>query len=334
MKMKTLYPSIIFCLICNLAVAHPVTDMAGRTVQIPEHLERVLPSDVKISVLLFPLLGQQVAACPAVPGKETYRFISDDFMAIPRVDAKSLEAVLEVNPQVVIAGYFGNGSAPQSATKMAERLGIPIVMVDLSLARLADTYRFLGKLAGKEEQANVLADYLDAQYRMVDSLKQYAPKPDGSVYYTLGQSGLMTDPAGSMHTQVFDYLSLENVAAVPIPTGGHAKVNLEQVLSWNPDYIFAADFKGQQSARKTILHSQAWGTVSAVRNANVHTIPSEPFGWFDHPPSVNRVPGMIWLCQIMYHQPSADAQSRIQQFFRLFYNYTLSDDEYRSLFND
>ena len=142
----------------------------------------------------------------------------------------------------------------------------------------------------------------------------------------------MTDPAGSIHTEVFDFLKIPNASLVDMPTSGHAKVNMEQVISWNPDYIFAADFKGGLNAYSAITSSPLWAGIKAVKNKQVYKVPSEPFSWFDHPPTINRICGLIWLAQIFYNYPEEKAEAQIKQFYKLFYGYELSGTEYSGLF--
>ena len=155
---------------------------------------------------------------------------------------------------------------------------------------------------------------------------------DLETYYSLGPTGLMTDPAGSKHTEVLDYMKVSNAAKVEIPSGGHAKVNMEQVLLWNPMYIFTSSFRGNESAYNTIVSDLKWSTINAVKNKNVYKVPSQPMGWFDHPPSINRIPGIIWLSSIFYNYPNDAVEQGIKEFYRLFYKYSLSESDYKSLF--
>jgi iron complex transport system substrate-binding protein len=165
-------------------------------------------------------------------------------------------------------------------------------------------------------------------------MKDQGISDDISAYYTLGPTGLMTDPAGSKHTQIFDFLEIPNAAKIDIPSGGHAKVDMEQIISWNPDYIFAAYFKGGINAKEHIETSPLWADIEAVKSHRVYEVPGIPFSWFDHPPSANRIPGLIWLCHIFYGQEEIVTREKIQRFYALFYHYDLCDEEYYQLVNN
>ena len=52
-----------------------------------------------------------------------------------------------------------------------------------------------------------------------------------------------------------------------------------------------------RSALRTLA---SWRDVPAVRNGRVYVPPDLPFGWFDAPPSLNRLLGLQWLVRIFH----------------------------------
>jgi iron complex transport system substrate-binding protein len=205
------------------------------------------------------------------------------------------------------------------------------VLIDLSIDKMDKTYLFIGELFDVDCKPYI--NFLQTMYREMEALKKTKGAISSSVYYTLGSNGLLTDPSGSKHTEVFDFLNIPNAAKVDIPSGGHAQVNLEQVLLWNPDYIYTSAFRGENSAYNLITTDSKWKSIKAVKNNRVYKVPSQPMGWFDHPPSINRVPGMLWLCEIFYSVDSDVTKNKICTFYSLFHKYDLSSTEYSSLFN-
>lgn len=309
-----------------------ITDMAGRRVEIPENVARILPYDPKTSILGFPVLKDRMVGTSILPGKKNYQYIDAAYKTMPEVDVKNIEAVLASRPQVILYAVYDENNNTNSVLTLGRRLNIPVVMVNVSLSRLDEAYRFLGDTFGAEEECLPLIRYLENVYRLADSLKtKYAAVPH-QVYYSVGPTGLMTDPAGSKHTEVLDYMRIPNAAQVAVPSGGHAQVNIEQVMMWNPDIVLAAGFRGNSSAYRKMLSDEKWGAIEAVKKEQLYQVPSQPLGWLDHPPSVNRIPGVIWLLGIFYHYAPEKVEASIKTFYRLFYRYPLSDDEYQSLF--
>jgi iron complex transport system substrate-binding protein len=47
--------------------------------------------------------------------------------------------------------------------------------------------------------------------------------------------------------------------------------------------------------RETLKTSADWNTVRAVREGHAVVAPSQPFGWVEEPPSINRLIGLAWL---------------------------------------
>lgn len=316
----------------TLVSAKTITDMAGRIVNIPDEISRILPYDAKMSLLLFPVAYEKMAAKALLPGNKELKFINNSYNKMPQVDIKNIEEVLSCNPQLIIAGAYIDKEGYAKFEKIQKRTHIPIVIIDLNINKLDLTYQFLGKLLATEAKCEACAQFLKTTYSNSTKLINKNTLKNKSVYYTIGESGLMTDPSGSRHTEVLDYLHTPNVAKVPIPTGGHAQVNMEQVFIWNPDVIFCAGFKGNKNAVNTLKKSPKWKNIKAVQNKQLYKVPSLPVGWFDHPPSVNRIPGIIWLCELFYHQSAAQTKANIKEFYQLFYQYKLSDENYQSLF--
>ena len=312
-------------------LSRSIIDMAGRPVILPDTINRVLPYDPKTSILVFPVIGNKMIATSMLPGKKNFKYISKAYTELPEVDVKNIEEVLTYSPQVIIAGFYNKNDKNETVFSLGKRLNIPVVLIDLSIDKMDKTYMFLGELFNKDSKPFV--SFLQGVYKDIALLKKVHGPVITTVYYTLGPDGLLTDPSGSKHTEVFDYLNIPNAANVEIPSGGHAQVNLEQVLMWNPGYIFTSAFRGENSAYSTITNDTKWKSINAVKNNNVYKVPVQPMGWFDHPPSINRVSGLLWLCKIFYNADDNDIKDKICMFYSLFYQYNLKPEEYYLLFN-
>ena len=68
----------------------------------------------------------------------------------------------------------------------------------------------------------------------------------------------------------------------------------------------------------------------AVANGRVHVPPDVPFGWFDAPPSFNRLPGVQWLTDHpdLFPEPLAP---RVKAFHALYYHREPTDAQIRAL---
>ena len=202
-------------------------------------------------------------------------------------------------------------------------------MVDGSLAKTAEAYRYLGKLLKVDSRAEELAQYADKVLQAAATNKAKIPDSQRvSVYYAEGAKGLNTDPEGSDHTEVLSLIGAKNIAQVQLQQGyGMSPVSLEQVIAWDPALILvASDPANESQAYDLITKGSDWANITGVKNKQVYQIPHGPFDWFDRPPCVGRLLGMEWLGNLLYPDfYKLDIKSEVKSFYKLFYHYDLTD---------
>jgi len=311
--------------------AREIIDMAGRKVTIPDRITRVLPYDNKTNVLLFPVAGNLMVAKARSMESPSLKYISKEFLSLKEFDPANAEAVLSLNPDVLIVGAIVDKPGDVAAyTAFSQKVRIPLVVVSLELMSLDKSYEFLGEVLDKKTEATICATHIRKLYSEVQQLKK-GKQVSGKSYMANDNDGLRTAPEGSNHAQLFEVMGLRNAAKVQLDAKGFAQVSMEQVLIWNPDRIFCVG-KGVNSPYRSILKSSQWRQVTALKTKRVYIVPSEPYLWFDMPPSVNRLLGLAWFSQIFYGLPEATTQSYVRDFYRIFYKYNLTEKEYAGLF--
>lgn len=99
---------------------------------------------------------------------------------------------------------------------------------------------------------------------------------------------------------------------------------MEQILKWNPEIVLTLDNNFYERTRTDPL----WRGIAAVRHGRVYLAPVLPFGWFDRPPSVNRLIGVKWLLSVLYPgHVTIDLRQEAREFYRLFYHIDLSEPQ-------
>ncbi|NTV11497.1 MAG: ABC transporter substrate-binding protein, partial [Zoogloea sp.] len=187
----------------------------------------------------------------------------------------------------------------------------------------------------RREQAKVLVDFVATH---IDPIREKARAiPEARrvrVYYAEGPDGLSTDPAGSSHTQVLDYVGGINVARVAsLPDEGMSTVSLEQLYMWQPGLILVWTPAAEQlTTWHAINDSALWQRLEAVRGGHVVQIPWLPFSWFDRPPGSNRLLGVLWLARLLYPDEFRfDLVALTREYFRKFYHAEISAADARRL---
>jgi iron complex transport system substrate-binding protein len=234
-----------------------------------------------------------------------------------RGNTANLETVLALKPDLIVDVGSTSATFVSLADRVQEQTGIPYALLDGRFAGIAGTYRTLGSLIGRAEDAEKLARYTEDMLKTISGrIEPIAASERPRVYFARGPKGLATGLGGSINVETIELLA-RNVAGET--QGGLANVSIEQILVWNPDVIVTID----QEFAATVRSDPAWASVKAVRDNRVHLSPKMPFGWVDSPPSVNRLIGLWWLAKILYPERfPEDLRALTQDFYTRFYHVT------------
>lgn len=75
-----------------------------------------------------------------------------------------------------------------------------------------------------------------------------------------------------------------------------------------------------------------WSCLEAVKRGTCYEPPGLLYSWFDRPPSINRLIGVIWLSGVLYPQQfNWDMADEVRCYYRLFYRMELTSEEIDSL---
>jgi iron complex transport system substrate-binding protein len=283
--------------------AKPFTDAAGRTVELPDHIGKVLAAGPPASVLVYAIAPEKLAGWVREPKEDEKPYLMEAVRGLPtygRLTGKggtaNIEAVLAAKPDVIIDVGTVDATYASLADKVQSQTGIPYVLIDGSFGKSAETLRSLGAMLGAEERAGKLADYADETLKELGETIAAVPADERPrVYYGRGPDGLETGLAGSINLEILEAAGAVNVAAVA-GKSSLTQVSPEQLLAWNPEMIIAASPKFASA----VATDPAWSRVQAVEKGQVFIAPSMPFGWFDSPPGINRLIGVRWLEALLY----------------------------------
>lgn len=314
---------------CSAWADRLVTDMAGRSVQIPDQVQRVYAVGHCI-----PIIG--AVAPKALANNYRLQPKAKDFLSPLLYENKVMpstgnrlsdEEVVRMAPDLVFMEHMPG--AEDRADRLAARLKVPVLLVDLNVYQYPKAFQFLGEVLNQPQQAQALTDFVNQHlYPIAERAKSIPEAERKRVYYAEGPDGLFTNPAGSSHTQVLDFIGAINVAKVTqLPDEGMSAVSLEQLYLWQPEHILvwtpAAD---QLTTWKAIVHNPLWQSVKAVREHQVIQIPWLPFSWFDRPPGSNLILGVFWLADRLYPEVySLKLNALVREYVRLFYHQDISE---------
>jgi iron complex transport system substrate-binding protein len=311
-----------------------ITDLAGRTVEIPSDVQHVAalvgPSYEKIF-----LLGSmdKVVLMPPFPKQMPWAAkVIPNLSGIPAMTSfqdPNIEELMKQNVDVVFFWDY-----PKPLDKMTET-GIPVVVTQptttTAQAQSVEEFKGLikneistfGSVLGQDakNRADKYNQFFDEKVDKI--LKVTASIPESErpqVYYVRGPDALTTHGKNT-YTQWWVDMAGGKLVSSDIEEM-MPKVSMEQVISWNPDIIVM----GRVNSTSLILNDPKWKDITAVKNQKVFTNPEGVMYW-DY--SSEGVLLLEYLAKLFHPDKFADIdmKSEIKEYYATFYNYSLTDDQ-------
>lgn len=308
-------------------------DDAGRDVEIPSDITRILPSGPVAQIVLYAIAPEKMVGLATKWNEEAAEIIPEEYYDLPYFGQfygsvnMNIEELAVAAPDLVIDIGEAKDSSTENLDNFTLQTGIPIVFVKADLANMDQTFTKLGLLLGKKAEA--LADFCAETYSRTEEIMNRVGNQKVKTLYVQGGDGRNVLAQGSYHAQLLDVLT-ENVAVLDDPSnkGLGNEVSLEQIALWNPDFVIF----GANSIYETADEIPGWKEVSAIAKGNYVEAPDNPYCWMGTPPSVQRYLALIWLPSVLYPEYcDYDIKEEVLEYYRLFYHCNLTDVQYDQL---
>jgi iron complex transport system substrate-binding protein len=252
-------------------------DMAGRTVTIPQPVERVVstfPEETRVLV--------EVGGADKLVGVSSY--LSDEIyapnflMLIAYPQLKELpgtgsyrdpnfEQIVSLYPDVVISGNSG----PENADTIQEKTGVPTVAISAKFEYTGEggafeAYRLAGAVVGNEDEAEELITFIEDELDKVKQITSEISEDERiKVYYLCFD---LTQPYSAY--EPIELAGGINVARI----GPEASVTVseEQIIKWNPDVILIHSTSKSHSMGtvEDILSDPELQSINAIKDGRVY----------------------------------------------------------------
>lgn len=312
---------------CMQGETRTVTDINGDEVQIPVEVNRVAPvigAFAQVTAMLDPTHGSETVAGTTSAQTAVFDEVFPGCNA-EQVDSSNIENLISADVQVAFgpAGMFSDEQLDQFAAANIAYVALGIKNVEA----LNQSILTIGQIMGDEEYAAAQAFsdyYMGWIEKATDLTKDLQDKPtvmqlriSGGEYSTCNSSDVCES-----------YFNAAGAVNVASDYAGEGKgtaltVSAEQVLEWNPQYIFVM----YNEAKEEIMADPALAEVDAVKNGNVIVIPNGAYYW-----NVRAGEGALmtpWLMTVLHPDLVADLDmnQEVKDFYSNFYGYELSDEQ-------
>ena len=258
-----------------------ITDSMDRNVEVPYSVERIVC--VGVGALRYTCYVGGADRVVGVEDYETkpgmsrlYNYVNFDlFQNLPVTGTNGepfVEEIINVDPQVIVMSSY----ASQDPEELSQKTGIPVVVVPGSDTTLDEkayvTIRILGELYQLEDRAEDLTAYLKSIQKDLDDRTASIAEDAKPTCYVGGVSfkGHHGFEGTEAYYGPFELIHAKNLANTTDQTGAF-NIDVEQVLSWDPEIIFL-DFNGMNLINEDYgVHPEFYNALTAVQEGKVYS---------------------------------------------------------------
>ena len=237
-----------------------VTDDYGRTVVVPATPQRVVSLSPAVTEIVYAL-----GAGDILVGRTDFCEYPPEAATIPSIGGISnlnIEKILSLSPDLVISGSM----VGKKVTDQMDQMGVPMVCVveKPKFEALFDNIRAIGKLVGKEQEADSLVESLKwkVERLLADTSLSTFNSQLSTCYYVVGFGAGGNFTAGG-NTFINDIIRMAGGRNIAEDIDGWS-YSLEALVKEDPDYIIV---RREDSA--TFCGMKPYNDLSAVKNGHV-----------------------------------------------------------------
>lgn len=266
-----------------------ITDALGRQVEVPANIERIAALGNAQRLLVYLGLSDQVVGAakvtrdnmsgitPATPFAYVNKELWADLPCIGDGNGDDFypEEILVLQPDVIVCSTISE----EAVLNLQEQTGIPVVFVEtntLFSEEYSEAFLILGQTCGVEDRAQEIVDYIDnaitdLHARTKDIPEEGKPSALSAAATFRGAHGI---EGVRLKDSLLEAINAHNVAASSFTGAASAEVDREQILLWNPDFIFC-DNGGVHLVRADVeADSTYYEQLSAYNEGRIYQHPS------------------------------------------------------------
>ena len=234
---------VLFLLLSIHSSAREIVDMAGKTIVVPDKIERVFGSAPPMTFMVS-LYNPELLVGLNFPAfnKNNFgdkRYLGEKFMNLPVIGGwqgsqkgASIENLLKLDTQIIIG--WNNDFLLKKVNKSLGKVDVTTIMVDGdNINKMPESFEFLGSLFHMEERGKELSEYAKENIQYIKSITENIPEEKQvTFYYAQGPTGLQSDCSNSFHTTQFKFINAKNIyECSQKDIMGMESINFESILN-------------------------------------------------------------------------------------------------------
>jgi len=245
-----------------------VTDDLGRNVTLDAVPQRIVSLAPSVTEILF-----AVGAGPQVVGNTRFCNYPPEADGLPEiggfsVSSISVEAIVGLNPDLVIAGTAGQ----RPLVEQLEQLDLPVVVLAPdSFAAVYASITQVGTLTGTVAAAEQVVATMQERVAAVTDVVATIPAAERpSVYWEVFNDPLTTTGPDTFIGQMIELAGATNIFADA--TEDYPQISAESVLERDPQVIIGPDSQAERLTVDALSERPGWADIQAVRNGRIYLL--------------------------------------------------------------
>lgn len=281
--------SLLLLMLCNAvpvfaATGRSVVDQLGRRVALPQKVQRIIPLGGATRFVVYLQAFDLVVGVEAMENRQppssgrpynlAIRSRAERLPVVGEGRQKPLnaEAIMALRPDLLITAEADRAQADL----LARITGVPVLALDyggmgvLKPERVKETLRLLGNVLQREQRAKRLIAELTSQQRELER------RLTGVTMVPVYVGAISQRGSHSITSTDADYYPLEVSGAAnlakQLKKTGHAYIDKEQLLVWNPPLILV-DAGGAELVRQDLARNRDFfSRLAAVRTNQIYQV--------------------------------------------------------------
>ena len=269
-----------------------VIDAAGRTVTVPAQVKRIVTLGGALRFVTYlqgldTVVGIEALEKKPVDAGRLYGLVTADRARNitvvgeggPGGKLPDFEQVLSVRPDMIITAGFDTAQAET----IQQKTGIPVLILStaataaLDLKKIKEALSLLGRIIDRKQRAEAVIAFIDRIERDLAGRTASIQERPSTYMGAIGYKGKHGITSTEVSYAPLAWIHGHNVADT-INQPGHAFIDQEKLLFWNPDVIFL-DAGGLENVREDYRRNPAYyQMLKAVRNNRVYVMP--PYNYY------------------------------------------------------
>lgn len=249
----------------------------GVEIEIPAAPQRIVAGSVLTAeVLLAAGAADRIAAIHRTAMDLRYSAVADEVRSFPRHTTGDPEDILSHEPDLVLTDSFTKAETQM----LLEAAGVTVLRTATfnSLADLQNNMRAIGYATGLDSEVEALIQTMQAELEEVaagnERRRGWRVLDLNAAMYTSGKGSTLDD--------LLKYVGARNVATENA-VGEYLRVDVEQVLGWDPDVLIVPAAAEEQDAEKQrILQDPGLRVLRCVQEDRILFVPGALLGSTSH----------------------------------------------------